>query len=90
MPTLKSSKKRLRQNVKRRARNRAVKSKMRTVIKKAVAAIDDDPTTADEALNVAYSIIDNAAKKGVIQTRQADRRKSRLAARLNKAKTDKE
>jgi small subunit ribosomal protein S20 len=71
--------------MKRRARNRTVKSKMRTVVKKAIAAIDEDPTTADEALGDAYGALDTAAKKGVIQTRQADRRKSRLAARLKKA-----
>ena len=90
MPTLKSSKKRLRQNVKRRAENRAVKSRMRTVVKRALAAIDDDPTTAEEALTAAYSALDRAAKKGVIHTRQADRRKGRLAARLTRAKKGKE
>lgn len=90
MPTLKSSKKRLRQNVKRRAENRAVKSRMRTVVKRALAAIDDDPTTAEEPLAAAYSALDRAAKRGVIHTRQADRRKARLAARLTRAKKGKE
>ncbi|UCE27261.1 MAG: 30S ribosomal protein S20 [Candidatus Coatesbacteria bacterium] len=90
MPTLKSSRKRLRQNVKRRARNRAEKSRMRTVVKRALAAIDDDPTTAEEALAAAYGALDRAAKKGVIHTRQADRRKARLAARLKTAKQGKE
>jgi len=90
MPTLKSSKKKLRQNVKQRARNRAEKSRMRTVVKRALAAIDDDPTTAEEALAAAYSALDLAAKKGVIRTSHADRRKARLAARLTKAKKGKE
>ena len=86
MPTLKSSKKRLRQNIERRARNRTEKSKMRTIIKKAIVAINENATDAEESLAAAYGALDKAAKKGIIHTRQADRRKARLAARLKKAK----
>ncbi|HEC80008.1 MAG TPA: 30S ribosomal protein S20 [Firmicutes bacterium] len=85
MPRLPSSKKRLRQSEKRRLRNQAVKSRMRTFIKKARLAIEsENEDEAKNQLRLAYSEIDVAARKGVIHKNQADRRKSRLARLFNK------
>ena len=74
----------MRQNEKRRLRNRAVRSRMRTFIKKAKLAIESgDRELAEESVRQAISEIDRAAKKGVIHRNNAARRKSRLMKRFN-------
>jgi small subunit ribosomal protein S20 len=78
-----SAKKRIRQNVKRRARNRWRMKTMKTAIKTfldkiAHGSVDDARTAYREAA----SIIDRTAQRGVIHRNQAARRKSRLNARL--------
>ena len=81
MPHHKSAKKRLRQDKKRREANKAVKSALKTVVKKVRSA-----ETGEEAakhLSSAESVIDRAAKKHVIHWRNAARKKSRLAKRVN-------
>ena len=83
MPKTKSGKKRLAQNEKRRIRNKKVKSETRTVIKSTLATFEGEGDN-EKALVEAYSMLDRAAKKGVIHPRQAARRKARLAKRLNK------
>jgi small subunit ribosomal protein S20 len=76
--------KRVRQEAKRRARNRAIKSRMRTTVKRAQVAIEaGDMAQANEAVLAAVREIDKAAQKGVIHANQAARRKSRLMQRLN-------
>ena len=77
MPNHKSPKKRLRQDAKRRARNKAVKSEVRSASKKVTAA--SSPEEAGKALSHAASVIDRAAKKGMIHWKTAARKKSRLA-----------
>jgi small subunit ribosomal protein S20 len=78
--------KRVRQEAKRRSRNRAVKTRMRTFVKRAQLAIAaGDLAQADEAVRDAVSEIDRAAQKGVIHRNNAARRKSRLLQRLNDA-----
>ncbi len=87
MPNLPSAKKRMRIEEKRRARNKAVKSAVRTQVTKArvaIAATPDEPTTV-EAIRVAISQLDRAVTKGVLHKNNAARRKSRLMSRLNKA-----
>jgi small subunit ribosomal protein S20 len=89
MPRLKSAKKRVRIEAKRRARNHAVKSEARTFVVKArtaIAANANAPATA-EAIQEALRHLDAAASKGVIHKNNAARRKSRLMARLHKAQT---
>ena len=76
----KATKKQMRQDVKRRARNRAVKSEVRGVSKKVAAAA---PEEAGKALSEAASVIDRAAKKRVIHWKTAARKKSKLAKRVN-------
>lgn len=71
---IKSQIKRNRQNEKRRERNKATKSELKTRIKNVAAAGDD----GGEALRLAVKRIDKAATKGVIHKNAAARRKSRL------------
>jgi small subunit ribosomal protein S20 len=87
MPNLRSAKKRMRIEEKRRARNKAVKSSVRTQITKAreaIATSAEEPQT-EEAVRAAISALDRAVTKGVLHRNNAARRKSRLMARLNKA-----
>ena len=85
MATHKSAKKRARQDLKRRARNRQVKSRVRGAIKTfRVAVAGDDVEKTGEALRNAEGIIRRAATKGVIPRKQASRRISRLAKAKNR------
>ena len=83
MANIKSQKKRILTNAKTTARNRAVKSEVRTRLKKATEAIgtEDSP----EALRLAVKRIDMAAAKRVIHPNQAARKKSRLMKKINAA-----
>ena len=75
-----------RQAQKARAQNRAVKSTIRTFVKKAAAAADSgDAEAAAKFQRVTISLIDRAAKGSTLHKNTAARRKSRLAKRLNKA-----
>jgi small subunit ribosomal protein S20 len=78
---IQSQKKRNRQNEKRRLRNKAVRSELKTRIKRAEQAA---VTTGDaaEQLRVAIKRIDQAAAKGVIHKNAANRQKSRLTKRV--------
>ncbi|MFP3896249.1 MAG: 30S ribosomal protein S20 [Anaerolineales bacterium] len=87
MPNLKSSEKRMRQNQKRRAHKRAIRSRLRTVVKKANTLIEEgDREVAEKAVRDAVSELDRAVKKGILHRNNADRRKSRLMKRLNAVK----
>ncbi|GHO43444.1 30S ribosomal protein S20 [Ktedonospora formicarum] len=86
MPNNASAEKRMRQEQKRRAHNRSVKSKVRTTITKARTSIASDAVefeASQEAVRAAISELDRAAKKGVIHKNNAARRKSRLMKQLN-------
>jgi small subunit ribosomal protein S20 len=78
MANIRSQMKRNRQNEKRRARNKAVRSELRTRVKAAEAGGED----ADEAVRMAMKAIDKAAAKGVIHKNEAARRKSRLSRKV--------
>ncbi len=82
MANIESQKKRNRQNEKRRMRNKAVRSDLKTRTKQVEAAIEQDEGV-DTALQVAQQKIDKAVAKGVLHPRTAARRKSRLAKRAN-------
>ena len=86
MANSKSAQKRIRVNERRRLRNQAHKSAMRTMVKKAQVAIERGvtPETGD-ALLAAIRKLDQVANKGVIHKNTAARKKSRLMARYNKA-----
>lgn len=86
MPNTKSAERRARVSVRRQARNKSVKTRLRTLEKNyrgLVAAGKKDD--AGKALSQAVSAIDKAAKRGVIPKGRANRKKSRLAVRLQKA-----
>ncbi len=74
------------QSLKRRLRNRIVRSATRTIVKKAEAAIAaGDPEAARLAVRAALTNLDRTAKKGVIHANAAARRKSRLLLKYNAA-----
>ncbi len=76
--------KRMRQNTKRRMRNRHYRATMRTQIKKVRVAVENgELETASSELNGAVSIIQRLATKGVIHRRNASRRVSRLYKAVN-------
>jgi small subunit ribosomal protein S20 len=77
MANIKSQIKRNRTNEKRRQRNRAVKSELRTRVKSALATAGTEES-GEDALRLALKKIDKAASKGVIHKNAAARRKSRL------------
>lgn len=81
----KSAEKMIRVAEKKRLRNRAVKSAVKTYIRKAERSI---VATAEEAQSLvvqAISKLDKAASKGILHKRNAARRKSRLMKKLNTA-----
>lgn len=83
MANIKSQIKRNRQNEKRRLRNKAVRSEMKTRINQTIAATEDDSADAEAALRIAQKRIDQAVSKGVLHKNTAARRKARLAQRVN-------
>lgn len=83
-----SAKKRIRQNITRRARNRWRMKSMRTAIKSFDNAIANGSVQeATDAFRAASKLVDRSAQKGVIHPNQASRRKSRMSAHL-KAKAN--
>ena len=79
MANTKSALKRMRQNERRRLRNRAVRSKVRTAVKVARAT---EGQAASAAILEAIRALDKAAAKGVLHRNTAARKKSALARRL--------
>ena len=79
----KSALKANRQNIRRRAHNRELRSRLRTALKAIRAALDSkDLAGAKAALNATVSIVDKMATKGIIHRNTAGRYKSRLSARV--------
>lgn len=85
MANHKSAKKRARQSLKRRARNRHVRSRIAGVVKAARNAIASGEGDAIGALRDAERTLRKAASKGVISKKQASRRVSRLARSAHQA-----
>lgn len=84
MPNIKSAMKRVKVTEKKNLRNRMIKSATRSVVKNYDVAIASG--TADAALlSQTASAIDKAASKGVMHKNAANRKKARMAKRLNKA-----
>ncbi|MFP5306714.1 MAG: 30S ribosomal protein S20 [Gammaproteobacteria bacterium] len=83
MANIASAKKRARQAEKRRTRNVAQRSMVRTTIKKVVKAVDaKDKTAALAAFNEMVPVIDRYATKGMIHKNKAACHKARLAAKI--------
>ena len=85
MPNIKSAKKRVLVNATKNAQNKAVKTNLKTVLKKADAAIEANAADKNDAVKLAVKTIDKAAAKGVLSKNCASRKKSSLACKLNKA-----
>jgi small subunit ribosomal protein S20 len=83
LANIKSQIKRMRQNEKRRLRNRYFKGRARTFVKKARQSIQKGSLEeAIQATRMAVSALDKAAEKGILHKNNAARRKSRLMKRL--------
>ncbi len=77
----------MRQNEKRRLRNRVYRTRARTFVKRTRRLIAEGRLEeAEEAARMACRALDKAAGKGIIHKNNAARRKSRLMRLLNKAK----
>ena len=85
MPNIKSQKDRVVQSKKEALHNKAIKSNLKTVVKKANAAIETGAADKDAAVKLAVSTIAKAQSKGVVHKNTAARKISRMAKRANKA-----
>lgn len=83
MANHKSALKRAGQNERRRLRNRAVQTRVKNVVKDVRQAVAQGAENAAEQLNKAKSVIDNAAKKGVLHKKTASRKIARLTKHVN-------
>ena len=86
MANTSSALKRMRQNERRRLRNRTVRSKVRTAVKSARTALGSGGSDVRTAVTDAIRALDKAVSKGVIHRNTAARKKSALARRLVTAK----
>lgn len=85
MANIKSAKKRILVNRTKAERNKAIKSGVKTSVKKVLVAIEaNDKAAASQALIAATATIDKAAGKGVYHKNTASRKISRLAQAVNK------
>ncbi|HDS31170.1 MAG TPA: 30S ribosomal protein S20 [Firmicutes bacterium] len=80
--------KRHRQSLKKRVRNYALRSRLRSFIKSARLAINGDAENKDEKVMVACRELDRMATKGIIHKNNASRRKSRLMTALHATSPD--
>ncbi len=88
MPHTRSAKKRLRQNEKRKLKNRATKSAIKTQIKKVLAAAREaGPDQLQKEFNLAAKKLDKAAAKRIIHPNLAARKKSQLARLVHQKAT---
>jgi len=80
MPIIKSAKKALRGSLRKKVINDRSKKKIKESVKKIQKLVKEKKIDeAKKILPVAYSVIDKAAKKGIIKKNNASRRKSRLS-----------
>ena len=85
MPNIKSVKKDVLRSRVRRLRNQAVKSRIKTFVKKANTLMDSGqtPDAVPAMISQTVSVVDKAVKYGVIHKNSAARRKSRLMRRAH-------
>lgn len=83
MPNTKSAERRVRGNAKKTERNKSTKSRVKTLEKRFVQAVDSkDKDQASVALKSYVSAMDKAVKTGTIHKSSANRKKSRSAVKL--------
>ena len=83
MANLKSSKKDILVNQRNKERNKAYKSKLKTVIKQLRTAIDEASTESADLLKQVIKVIDKTKSKGVIKKQKANKLKSKLTCYFN-------
>ena len=84
MANIKSAKKRILVNETKAARNKAIKSKVKTAVKKVEAAVAaGDKAAANEVLPVAIAEIEKAASKGIFHKNAAARKVSHITKAVN-------
>ena len=84
MANIKSQKKRNRQNEKRRLRNKAVRSELKTRVKRVEDGAATGADDVSELRRLAQKRLDKAGSKGVVHPNQAARRVSRMMRRTNR------
>ncbi|MBO5577171.1 MAG: 30S ribosomal protein S20 [Ruminococcus sp.] len=82
MPNIKSAKKRVKVIQTRTARNKAIKSDLKTALKKADAAVNENAENKAEVVKAAIKKVDMACTKGIMHKNKAARKKSQLAKKL--------
>ena len=75
-----SQKKRNRQNLKRNAMNKSIKSELKTAVSEAHIALDSEIENKEEIIKETIRKIDKAYSKGVIKSNYRDRQKSKLTS----------
>ena len=85
LPNIKSAIKRVKVSEKKNLRNRIVKSKVKTAMKKFDAELAENPANAGAQYSATTSAIDKAAAKGIMHKNTANRKKARLAKQMAKA-----
>ena len=83
MPNIKSAKKRVKVIDTKTMQNKAVKSALKTALKKAELACSTDAADKKDVVTVAIKKVDQAAAKGIMHKNCAARKKSQLATKLN-------
>ena len=85
MANIKSAKKRIKVTMKKAMRNKMIKSRTKTAMKKVAAACtENNAAAAQTALSGAVKTIDKATSKGVYHKNNAARKKSKLAKMVNR------
>jgi small subunit ribosomal protein S20 len=83
MANTKSAIKRMKQNEKRRQRNRATRSNLRSTVKAARAAVVTPGPEAKDTIRLAIRTLDRAVTQGLLHKNTAARKTSSLAKKLN-------
>lgn len=84
MANIKSSIKRIATTEKKTLQNKSRKTALKTTLKKLDVAVNEGADNVDELFGAAVKSLDKAAAKGIIHKNAAARKKSRLAAKLNR------
>ena len=82
MPNIKSAMKRVKVSEKKNLRNRIVKSKVKTAVKKFESEVAENAANAAVQYSATTSAIDKAVIKGIVHKNAANRKKARLAKKL--------
>jgi small subunit ribosomal protein S20 len=83
MPNIKSAKKRVRVSTSKAVTNKSEMTALKTAVKKANAAIDNNAADKAEVVKSACISLDQAASKGIIKKNTAANKKSKLASKLS-------